>query len=266
MSSLNILAFGDIMGKPGREALKVKLPELKKKYQADLVIANVENFSHGYGVTEKTLVEMQTAGIDFFTSGNHIFKRPNDLDRLFNKFPLIRPANFGKKEIGEGYKIIEVGVYKILIINLIGQTFFEDKYDNPFTAFDKILAETKNEKPSIIIVDFHAEATSEKKSLGFYADGRAGLFFGTHTHVPTADEDILPNGCGYITDLGMCGIKNSSLGLDFENIIKAFVTETKQPRILREHGLCTINGIFAKINIANGKTIKIQRLREEIEI
>lgn len=266
MSYINVLMLGDIVGKPGRKALMAKLPKMKKELKADLVIANVENLSHGFGVSEKTLIEMQNCGVDFFTSGNHVFEKKTDLSKLFSKFPLIRPANIKEKVEGEGYKMIEVGTYKVLIINLIGQFYFEEKYANPFLTLDEILLKNQYKKPNIIIVDFHAEATSEKKSLGWYADGRVSLLVGTHTHVPTADAMILPKGTGYITDLGMVGIKHSSLGVDFENVLKNFLTEEHFPKIIKETGLCTINGIIAKIDIESGKTTKIKTVLDEVKV
>jgi 2',3'-cyclic-nucleotide 2'-phosphodiesterase len=266
MSTFNVLMFGDIVGKPGRKALLAKLPELKRQLKPDLIIANAENLSHGFGVTEKALLEMQDAGVDFFTSGNHVFEKTTDLDKLFQKYPLIRPANMAKDNPGPGYKIFEVGTVKVLIINLIGQMYFKEHNSNPFKKLDEIFEETKYDKPAVTIIDFHSEVTSEKKSLGWYADGRASLFVGTHTHVATSDEDVLPKGTGYITDMGMVGMKYSSLGIDFENIIKTFVTEEKYPKVIHDHGLCTINGIFAKINLETGKTAKIKRVVEDVEV
>ena len=266
MAQFNVIMLGDIVGKPGRLALKKVMAQLRKDYNPDLVIANAENLSHGFGVSEKTLQEMQDAGVDFFTSGNHIYKRDKEIDRIFQKFPLIRPENLEGAKLGDSYRLVEVGVYRVLIINLIGQLFFKEKNTNQYKALDKILEETAGLKPQVTIVDFHAEATSEKKSLGFYADGRVSLFAGTHTHIQTADAEILPKGTGYITDLGMVGVKHSSLGVDFENIIKMGLTEEKFPKVIREQGRCTINGIFAKINVETGKTTKIKLIREEVEV
>lgn len=271
MATFNVLILGDIVGRPGRQALIAKLPELKEKYQPDLIIANAENLAHGFGVNEKVLSEMEKIGIDFFTSGNHIFKTTDDLQKLFAKHNLIRPANYPPETPGPGYKLLEIGTTKILIINLMGRVFIQEKYpdikfQNPFKVLDDLLMETKSLKPDVIIVDVHAEATSEKKSLGAYADGRVSLVFGTHTHIQTSDDYIMPEGTGYITDIGMVGIEHSSLGMNFDNIIKTFVSETKLPKTISTHGICLINGIFAKINTRTGKTENIEKIKEYQEV
>jgi 2',3'-cyclic-nucleotide 2'-phosphodiesterase len=213
---------------------------------------------------------LQENGIDFFTSGNHIFKTGKDLNKILSNYPIIRPANYDDDLPGVGYKIVEVGVTKILVVNLIGQVFLEDrveeKINNPFKKLDEILLETKYEKPSIILLDFHAEATSEKKSMGAFVDGKINLLYGTHTHVQTADEYIMPEGTGYITDVGMVGVQHSSLGMEFENIVRSFVSETKLPKIVPQHGLCLINGIFAKIKIGTGEVVSLERFTEYKEI
>ena len=172
MSQLKILMLGDIVGKIGRRAVAKFLPKLKKKYKPDLIIANAENLAHGNGVTIATLKEMLDAGIDFFTSGNHVWSNKADINQIFteNKLPIIRPANYPPTVLGEGYKIIEVGVYKILIANLIGRVFFRENFDCPFRKFQEILAETAKEKVDAVIVDFHAEATSEKNTFARYFD------------------------------------------------------------------------------------------------
>ncbi|NQU77203.1 YmdB family metallophosphoesterase, partial [Candidatus Falkowbacteria bacterium] len=165
---MKVLFFGDIVGKIGRKAIAQILPELKKEYSPDLVIANVENLAHGKGITEDTLKSMTEIGIDFFTSGNHIWKK-KDAVRIFEakNIPVIRPANYPAQVPGSGYKIIEVGSKKVLIINLVGRVFMREDFDCPFVKFDEILKETKLENPDIILIDFHAEATSEKRALGF---------------------------------------------------------------------------------------------------
>jgi len=268
MATFKVLIFGDVVGKPGRNALKKVLPELKTKYKPDLTMLNAENIAHGFGVTEKILQEMIDSGIDFFTSGNHIFKNQKNLDKNFKEFPLIRPANYPQGTQGEGYKIIEVGVTKVAIINLIGEVFFahEKAVTNPFTYFDKLYKEIKPEKPHIIIVDFHAEATSEKKGFGAYLDGRASLVLGTHTHIQTSDSYIMPKGTGYITDIGMVGIKHSSLGMDFDSIIYNFVHKTKERKSIPQHGNCIINGIFAKIDTDTHLTKTLESFAIETEI
>lgn len=266
MRPLHILAFGDAVGKPGRKAIKKILPELKGQYTPDLTILQAENLAHGFGVTPKTLKEMQDSGIDFFTGGNHILKNQADLEESFADFPLIRPANFPQNSIGSGAKIVMANNMPVLIINLMGQAFFNQEVDNPFTTVDQVMADFADQNPVATIVDFHAETTAEKKSLGYYLDGRASLIFGTHTHVQTNDAEILPLGTGYITDLGMNGIKHSSLGMDLENIIHNFKYGTTEKKIIPDSGHCIINGIFAKINVETGKTEFIEPFIRTVDV
>lgn len=268
MPQIKIIMLGDIVGKIGRKAVAQALPKLKKKYKPDLVIANAENLAHGNGVTESTLKEMLDAGVDFFTSGNHVWSNKSDVDKIFseNKLPIIRPANYPPSVLGEGYKIIEVGVYKILIVNLIGRVFFRENFDCPFRQFEKILAETAREKISAIIVDLHAEATSEKNTFSRFFDGRASAVFGTHTHVQTSDEQILPKGAAFITDVGMVGAKHSSLGVGLDNIVKNFFDQTPQSFEIPEHGTCQVDGVFVIIKPETKQAQKIERIRMEMEI
>ena len=267
MSQLKILMFGDIVGKIGRKGVAAVLPKLKKKYKPDLIIANAENLAHGNGVTEKTLKEMMDAGIDFFTSGNHVWENKIDLDKvLTDKWPLIRPANYPEGVLGDGYRIVEVGVYKILIINLIGRVFFRDNFDCPFRKMQQILAETKRQKPDVIIVDFHAEATSEKISFARHFDGQASVIVGTHTHVQTADEQIFEGGTAFITDVGMAGLKQSSLGVALPSVIKKFFDQTPQSFDIPEHGTCQVDGVFVIIKPETKQAEKIERIKMEVDI
>lgn len=265
---LKFVFIGDIVGKIGRKGLAEILPKIKKKYKPDLVIANAENIAHGKGVTVDTLNEALKAGVDFFTSGNHVWSNKNEIETVFSekKIPLIRPANYPPGASGDGYKIIEIGVYKVLIVNLIGRVFFKENFDCPFRALENILAENKHQKFAAILVDFHAEATSEKNTLPRYFDGQVSAVIGTHTHVQTADEQILPNGTAFISDAGMVGAKNSSLGIDLKNVVKNFLTQTPQTHEVPEAGTCHVDGIFVIIKPENGQAQKIERLRYEIEI
>jgi len=229
---MKILFIGDIVGKLGRKAVGEVLPGLKKKKKTDLVIANGENIAHGRGATEKTLKEVMGYGVDFFTSGPHIFAHE---DVFSLNLPLIRPANYPSDKPGRGFTTLKVGGKDILIINLagdqdfIGRTYLEEgeKFENPFEMVEQIIASVK--EPDLIIVDFHAELTSERKAMGFFLDGKATAVFGTHTHVPTADAQILPKGTGYVTDVGMCGAKDSVLGVVPEIIIKRLSEDGKDP-------------------------------------
>jgi len=228
---MKILYVGEIVAKPGREIVQKFLPEIIKEHKPDMVFANCENLSGGRGITEEKIEQMRMAGIDYFTSGEHIFQEKGTEDFIHN-LPVLRPANYPEGTIGEGYKIIDSGKNgKVLLINLMGLTSFGGKnafLDNPFSKIDEILEKTKDEKVDAKIVDFHAEATSEKYSMGFYLDGRVDAVIGTHTHVPTCDNIVLPKGTLYLTDVGMCGAIDSSLGVKVDITIKMFLTAMSQ--------------------------------------
>jgi 2',3'-cyclic-nucleotide 2'-phosphodiesterase len=219
---MNILCIGDIVGKPGRDFINTRLPKLIEEYSVDFVVANGENCAHGVGITKKTYDELVYAGIDVITLGNHTWAKKEILEFIEDKVNLIRPANFPINNPGRGYTIVEKAGKRVGVINLVGRVYMES-YDCPFRKVDEILAKIENEV-DIIIVDFHAEATSEKLAMGWYLDGKVSAVFGTHTHVQTSDERILPQGTGYITDAGMTGPYNSILGVDKDIIIKKFIT------------------------------------------
>lgn len=265
--NLKILFFGDVVGRAGREALKKTVPQLKETYQPELAIANAENLAHGKGVTSKTLEGIQEAGIDIFTSGNHIWKKTEGLSILNEKdSPVIRPANYPPGVPGKGYKIIEIGTKKVLIINLMGRVFIQEDIDCPFRKLDEILEETKKENLKAVIVDFHGEATSEKIAFGWYADGRTSAVIGTHTHIVTADEKILPKGTAYITDAGMVGLKESVLGVDKDTVIKRFLTQLPLNHEIPEEGLVTVNALYLEIDTKTSKAKKLERIKEEVVI
>lgn len=259
--------FGDICGKIGRKAITKILPDLKKKFNPDIVIANVENLAHGKGTTVKTLDEMVEAGIDFFTSGDHAFDK-SEVNAIFEEKNglLVRPANFPEGVPGKGEKVFEIGTKKVLVVNLVGRVFMKSQYDCPFKKADEILERHKDENLSAIIVDFHAEATSEKNAIALYLDGRVSAILGTHTHIGTDDLRILPQGTAFITDIGMVGASDSVLGVDKENILKNFLTQIPQTHEIPEEGLCTVNAVFVEINNKNKKAIKAEKIREEIKI
>jgi len=260
ISFMKILFFGDIVGQPGRQAIKKILPQWQKKYQPDLVVANGENLAHGSGVTEKSLKEILEAGVDLVTLGDHTWDQKGTVDLLNNEqLPLIRPANFPPGLPGQGYRSVEVRTKKALVINLIGQVSMHEDYDCPFRKADEILEE-KSEEADIIIVDWHAEATSEKVCLGWYLDGRVSAVLGTHTHVSTADARILPQGTAYISDVGMVGVRDSSLGRDKETAIKRFLTQMNQ-RLEVAQGPVEVNAVLVEANQPN-RAKKIKPLRE----
>jgi len=265
---IKILFFGDIVGKIGRQAIAKVMPYLKNKYQPDLIMANVENLAHGKGITEKTLTEINDSGIDFFTSGNHIWTKEAIKDILNDKkFSLITPANDPRTVKGQGEKIIEVNHYRLLMVNLLGRVFMkEEDLLCPLITSDQLLEKYKKEKINGIIVDFHAEATSEKVALGWYLDGRVSAILGTHTHIATADAKILPQGTGYVTDVGMVGPKDSVLGIDKERVIKKFLTDDKIIFEIPEEGVVGVDAVYLEINPENKKCVKIERVYKEVTV
>lgn len=261
---MKVLFFGDIVGRPGREAIKKILPEWKKKYQPDLIMANGENLAHGKGVTKKSLEEVLEAGIDLVTSGNHICQQKEALALLEDKeLPLLRPANWGVGLAGQGQKIISLRTKKILVINLIGRVFFHRQYDDPFRIVDQILDELAEEVDGIVI-DWHTEATSEKMALGWYLDGRVSTVLGTHTHIPTADARLLPQGTAYISDIGMVGVRDSILGMDKEIALKGFLFQLPQ-KLEVAQGPVEVNAVLVDINSRN-KAKSIEKLQVVIDI
>lgn len=252
---MNILAIGDVVSSIGCEYLRKKLPSLKKMYGVDFCIVNGENSAAGNGITPQSADFLFDSGADLITTGNHVFRRREIYDRLDTDRNIIRPANFYAGNPGKGYAIADMGSVKIGVINLAGNAFMEGA--NPFTAADEVLK--KLDDCRIILCDFHAEATGEKRALGFYLDGRVSAVFGTHTHVQTADEQILPNGTGYITDLGMVGTINSVLGVSPEAIITKLKTGMPT-RFDNNEGECMLNACLFEIDKQSGKTTAVQRI------
>jgi hypothetical protein len=255
---MKIIFIGDVFSSPGREIIKKKLPALREKFNPDFVFANVENLSGGRGATDKNLREIKNAGVDFFTGGNHIFERSEVFSGAFAD-EIIRPANFPENCGGRGAAIFEKNDRRILAINLSGRVFMKpDSIDCPFQTFEKIWRKFKSEKFDAAILDFHAETTSEKAAMKFFADGKLSAIFGTHTHVSTADAQISPAGTFFVSDVGMCGAENSLLGFSFESVWPKFCgektifqTEKKAPGIL--------NGYF--LEIKNCRSICFERIR-----
>jgi len=221
-STVKILFIGDIVGRPGRGAVKKILPELIKKYNIDFVIANGENLAAGNGMTLETYKEMIAAGVDYFTSGNHIWNNKDIISHLDNSaVRVLRPANYPKGVPGRGITILEKGGKKIVLVNLLGRVFIEEDLEDPFRMAENIAKE--HNLP--ILIDFHAEATSEKIAFARFLDGKIAAIVGTHTHVQTADEAIFPGGTGFISDVGMTGPIESVLGVEKEIIIERFLTQ-----------------------------------------
>lgn len=264
--TLKVLFFGDIIGRIGRNAVKKILPKLQKKYQPDLVLANGENLAHGIGLTEKTAEEMFEAGVDLLTSGNHFLKK-EDIRAVLESAEcrILRPANYPPNVPGKGEKMLEIGLKKVVVVNLIGRVFMGENFDCPFRKFDEIFEKYKREDLAII-VDFHAEATSEKVALGHYLAGRAAAVLGTHTHVATADEQILPGGTAYISDIGMVGADDSVIGDKKEEIIKAFLTQLPFRMEIPEDGEVLVNAVLVEIDLKTKKAKKLERIKETVKI
>ncbi|MFA5854143.1 MAG: TIGR00282 family metallophosphoesterase [Patescibacteria group bacterium] len=265
---LTVLIFGDVVGKIGRTALLKALPELKATYHPDLTIVNGENLAHGKGVTHPIVSELKKGGVDFFTSGNHIFANPKGVHEIWAdpelKDLLIRPANFPEGTAGEGEKILDVAGKKVLVVNLICQVFMKEPYGNAFDAMEAILERHKDKKLDAILVDLHGEASSERIAFGFHFDGRVSSITGTHTHVPTADARILPKKTAYLTDIGMTGARLSVLGVKPEGPISRFIPGEAIPFEIPETGEVDLNAVLLTIN-GDGTAASILQIQKIIE-
>ncbi len=257
---MNILVLGDVVGKQGCDAVRKSLPAFKKLKAVDFCIANGENSAAGNGITPDSAAHLFSSGVDFITTGNHVFRRREVYDLLDESQFIIRPANYSAQAPGKGYAIVDAGRFSVCIINLAGAMYGEVN-ENPFTAIDRVLKEVQG-KTSLILLDFHAEATSEKKAMGFYLDGRVSAVCGTHTHVQTADETVLPKGTGYITDLGMCGVINSVLGVEKDIVISKFRTGLPV-RFDAANGEAMLNGCLFTLDEKTGKCLSAERIRIE---
>ncbi len=262
-----ILFFGDVVGKAGRRALQKIVPALREELAPDLVLANGENIAHGAGITKKTLEEGRAAGIDLFTSGNHVWNKEEVRSLLQDPTtPLIRPANYPADAPGQGHRLLTVGTKSVLVLNLLGKVFMEEAVDDPFRTLDALLKQYSHQSTSAIVVDFHCEATSEKQAFGFYADGRVSAVVGTHTHVGTADARILPKGTAYITDIGMVGTQDSVLGVDKNVIIKKFLSDEPAAHKIPEEGTIIVNAVLIKIDPKMEKAVSIERIDRTVEV
>lgn len=253
---MKILAIGDIVGKPGRRALQQFLPGLINEYGVRFVIANGENSAHGIGITAKTARELIECGVDVITTGNHVWAQRDIIQHMDGELPVIRPHNFPPGAPGRGYLILR----DVMVVNLIGRIFVGPA-DCPFRAMDSLLSSI-DALPKIIIVDFHAEATSEKIALGRYLDGRVSAVYGTHTHVGTTDAQILPEGTAYVSDIGMVGPVNSIIGDDIDNVLTSYLVGLPH-RLSVGKGHAALDAILLDIDEKSGKAHGIQRIRKE---
>jgi len=257
---MRVLILGDVVGRPGRRAIRDLVPSLAQKEKIDLVIANAENAAGGMGVDVKSAEELFGAGVHVLTSGNHIWKKKEIYSYLESRTLLIRPANYPKGAPGRGWVEWEgAGGRRALIINLQGRVFMPGNIDDPFRCVDAILKERAGFS-RVVIVDMHAEATSEKCAMGWFLDGRVSAVYGTHTHVQTADERILPRGAAYITDLGMCGPADSVIGIERELVIEGFLSQLpRRFEVAKENVF--LQGIVLEVDETTGKALEIRRLR-----
>ncbi len=258
---LNIVAIGDIVGSTGRAVFKKVKTQIDQQYKPDLFIVNGENASGGIGITPETADQLFNQGVDIITSGNHIFKYKSILDYLDSSTAILRPMNYPDGVPGTGCRIIEIKETRLAVINLCGRVFMDDGFQSPFEILAQQVEKLRSEGVINIIVDFHAEATSEKKALAYFQDGKISLLYGTHTHVQTSDENILPGGCGYISDIGFSGSTNSVIGMNSKAVLKKFLTMLPSRFEVGKENPCELNGIYCKIDEKTGKTIAIERIK-----
>lgn len=258
---MKIAFFGDVVGRSGREAVKRHLPGLRHRLGLDAVVINAENAAGGFGITRSTAEELFDAGADVLTLGNHTFDQPQGISVIDNDSRILRPCNYPKGTTpGRGAGLFEVKGYQLLVVNVLGSVFM-DPLDNAFHAVDRELeAAPLGAVADAVIVDVHAEATSEKNAMGYFCDGRASLVVGTHQHVPTGDTRILPDGTAYQTDAGMCGDYNSVIGMEIDEPLRRFTTKMRGGRFTPASGPGTLCGVFVETG-ANGLALRAEPIR-----
>ena len=254
---MKILAVGDIVGESGVRKLKEELPRIKKEKNIDFVITNGENSAGGMGLTERNFKDIMEAGTNVVTMGNHTWGK-KDIFKFIDDPNLLRPANYPKGIVGKGLGIYECKGKKIAVMNFLGRVDLNVLTENPFVLAKEMVEELQS-KVDMIFIDFHAEATAEKIAMGRFLDGKITALFGTHTHVQTADEQILPNGTAYITDLGMTGPKESVIGMNIQASLKRFETTLPEKYKLAE-GACILNGVIFEVDDENNKATSIERI------
>jgi len=259
---MKILLIGDIVGSPGREAVRKIVPKLCRDRSVDFVIANAENVAGGSGLTPETVDELFRSKIDVITSGDHVWKKKELYERISKDNRILRPANYPEASPGSGMAIISTkDGKKVAVLNLLGRVFM-DPVDCPFQAAERELRKI-NRETKIILVDMHAEATSEKIAMGRFLDGRVSVVFGTHTHVQTADEKIFAQGTGYITDLGMTGPQDSVIGRRHDAIVEHFLTLMPRRFEVADKDV-ELEGAIVNIDDETGKALSIERVKEKI--
>lgn len=260
---MRILFLGDMVGKTGRVAVCEKLPDIRKRLSTDFVIVNGENAASGFGITRKIFNETIDAGADVVTSGNHAFDQKETLGWASQEDRFLRPANFPRGTAGRGSNLIEASNgARVLVSNIMGRVFMHPELDDPFKSVEEELAACPlGEGADAVVIDFHAEATSEKQCFGHFVDGRASLVVGTHTHIPTADHQVLTGGTAYLSDAGMCGDYDSSLGMDKEEPLNRFLTKVNKTRMEPATGEATVCGVFVVTDDTTGLATAVEPLR-----
>ena len=260
---MRILFFGDIVGQPGREAIARVLPRWRSNYQPDIILANGENAAGGVGITPSVAGELFEAGIDVITLGNHSFRKKEAIQLLEDDARVLRPANYPAGVPGYGYHVYPVGTARLAVINLLGRVYL-DPIDDPFAVVNYIIPLLREQTPCILI-DMHAEATSEKAAMGCMVDGQVSAVFGTHTHVATADERLLPGGTAFITDVGMVGPVNSVLGVQSDAVVRRF-QNWMPARFDVAEGPVTVNAVCLTLDASSGKASEIIRVHEIFQL
>lgn len=255
---MKVLFIGDIVGSPGREMVFDYLPRLKKKWSPDIIIANGENAASGRGITKAIYEDLLFAGVDIITMGNHTWDQKEIFDFIDDAEYLIRPANFSEEAPGKGMTTISRNGVTLSVINLHGRTFLPP-HDDPFAKATQLVEQAKQISP-LVFVDFHAEATSEKIAMGWHLDGKASVVVGTHTHVQTADERILPEGTAYLTDAGMTGPYDEILGMEKEAVLYRFQTNLPTRFEVPKKGRTQLSGLFVELDDQTGKALQIERI------
>lgn len=258
---MKVLFLGDVVGRAGRKAIAAHLPGLRKELALDCVICNAENMAGGFGVTPSTVQNLYDSGVDIITLGNHSFDNPQGISIIENDEKILRPVNYPPGTApGRGVGLYEIGNFRIMVINVLGRVFM-DSLDDPFVAVGKELeAAPLGAVADFIMVDVHAEATSEKQGMGYFCDGRASLVAGTHTHTPTSDTRILPGGTGFQTDAGMCGDYNSIIGMDIQEPLHRFTTRMRSARFEPATGEGTVSGVYVETS-ADGLAVDVRPIR-----
>ncbi|MFT4782594.1 MAG: metallophosphoesterase (TIGR00282 family) [Paracoccaceae bacterium] len=261
---MKILFLGDVMGRAGRAAITERLPALRKRWSLDFVVVNGENATNGAGLSPDHAKALLEAGADCVTLGDHAFDQKDMLQFIEREPRIVRPINFAKSAPGRGARIFEVpGGARILVAQVLGQVFMKRPFDDPFSAIDAVLrAHPRGGQVQASLVDIHCEATSEKMAMGHFCDGRASVVVGTHTHVPTADTQILPAGTAFQSDAGMCGDYQSVIGMETAEPLRRFVTGMSKGRFTPATGPATLCGLYAEIDTKTGRATRVEMVRD----